>query len=110
MTADDMWAVFLAQNPEITQEMDAWSFGVEPDLLAHLVLEGTKTATASAYDLYTADKEPLPEIGSYDVVLDSQGRAICIIQIKKKTVLPFNQVSADHAFKEGEGDRSLVWW
>lgn len=110
MTADDMWAVFLAQNPEITQEMDAWSFGAEPDLLAQLVLEGTKTVTASAYDLYTADKEPLPEIGSYDVVLDSQGRAICVIQIKKMTVLPFNQVSADHAFKEGEGDRSLVWW
>lgn len=26
------------------------------------------------------------------------------------SLVPFNQVSADYAFKEGEGDRSLAWW
>lgn len=25
-------------------------------------------------------------------------------------MLPFNEVSADHAFKEGEGDKSLTYW
>lgn len=79
-------------------------------MLAQLVLEGTKTATASAYDLYAVDNDPLPEVGSYDVVLDSQDQAVCIIQIKKVSVVPFNQVSAEHAFKEGEGDRTLAYW
>lgn len=26
------------------------------------------------------------------------------------SLVPFNQVSADYAFKEGEDDRSLAWW
>ncbi len=110
MTAEEMWEQFLELHPEVTQEMDAWAFGAEPDQLAQLVLEGTKTATASAYNLYEVDKEPLPEVGTYDVVLDSHDKAICIIQIKKVSVVPFNQVSADHAFKEGEGDKSLAYW
>lgn len=110
MTAKEMWEQFLESHPDVTQEMDAWAFGAEPDQLAQLVLEGTKTATASAYDLYEVDKEPLPEVGTYDVVLDSHDKAICIIQIKKVSIVLFNQVSADHAFKEGEGDRSLAWW
>ena len=25
-------------------------------------------------------------------------------------VVPFDQVSAEHAYKEGEGDRSLEYW
>ena len=29
---------------------------------------------------------------------------------KKVSVVPFNQVSADHAFKEGEDNRSLKKW
>lgn len=111
MTATDMWQAFLDQNPQIRQAtMDAWAFGAEPDMLAQLVLEGTKTATASAYDLYAVDNEPLPEVGTYDVILDSQDNAICIIKISKVSIVPFKDVPAQHAFKEGEGDRSLTSW
>lgn len=78
--------------------------------MAQLVLKGIKTATASAYDLYELDQEPLPQVGTYDVVLDGQGQAVCIVHITKVEVLPFDQVSAEHAYKEGEGDRSLAWW
>lgn len=74
------------------------------------MLRGEKTATASAYDLYKLENEPLPQAGSFDVILDSQDRAVCIVEITKVSVLPFNQVSADHAFKEGEGDKSLTYW
>lgn len=110
MTAEELWQTYQKINPGIGDEFDAWAFGVQPDLLAKLVLEGTKTATASAYDLYSLDQEPLPQVGTYDVVLGGQGQAVCIIQITKVEVLPFNQVSAEHAYKEGEGDRSLDWW
>lgn len=110
MNAQELWNKYKKINPSIGDDIDAWQFGVEADLLAQLVLEGTKTATASAYDLYAVDNDPLPEVGSYDVVLDSQDQAVCIIQIKKVSVVPFNQVSAEHAFKEGEGDRTLAYW
>ena len=75
-----------------------------------MVLKGIKTATASAYDLYELDKEPLPQEGTYDVVLDSKDEAVCIIEITKVSLVPFSQVSAQHAYKEGEGDRSLAYW
>jgi len=39
-----------------------------------------------------------------------QGQAIAVIETTKVTVLPFREVSADHAYKEGEGDRSLAYW
>lgn len=110
MTAEELWQAYQKINPSIGDEIDAWAFGVQPDLLAQLVLEGTKTATASAYDLYALDQEPLPQEGTYDVVLDGQGEAVCIIYITKVSILPFQDVSAEHAYKEGEGDRSLAWW
>lgn len=90
--------------------MDAWAFGAEPDLLAQLVLKGIKTATASAFDLYEIDDEPLPKVGTYDLVLDGQGEAVCIIRITKVSILPFKDVSKEHAYKEGEGDRNLSYW
>ena len=39
---------------------EAWAFGGDPDKLAALVLDGVKTATASAYPMYALEKEPLP--------------------------------------------------
>ncbi len=110
MNAQELWDKYKKINPSIGDEIDAWQFGAEADLLAQLVLEGTKTATASAYDLYAVDDDPLPEVCSYDVVLDSKDQAVCIIQIKKVSVVPFKEVSAEHAFKEGEGDKSLAYW
>lgn len=110
MNPEEMWEKYKIINPNIGDDIDAWAFGAEPDLLAQLVLEGTKTATASAYDEYEHFGEGLPTVGECDVVLDSQGEAICIIETIKVSVVPFKDVSADHAYKEGEGDRSLAYW
>lgn len=110
MTPQEIWNAYKKINPSIGDEIDAWAFGVEADLLVDLVLRGEKTATASAYDLYVLEYEPLPQEGTFDIILDSQNQAVCIVEITKVSVEPFNQVSADHAFKEGEGDKSLTYW
>ena len=110
MTPKEMWQAYRKINPAIGDKIDAWAFGVFADQLADLVLRGEKTATASTYELYKLENEPLPQAGSFDVILDSQDKAVCIIEITKVSVLPFNEVSADHAFKEGEGDKSLGYW
>jgi uncharacterized protein YhfF len=110
MNAQELWNEYKQINSSIGDAIDAWQFGAQPDLLAQLVLDGTKTATASAYDLYAVDNDPLPEVGSYDVVLDSKDQAVCIIQIKKVSVVIFDEVSEEHAFKEGEGDKTLAYW
>ena len=110
MTPQEMWKAYKQINSSIGDEIDAWAFGVQADLLADLVLRGEKTATASAYDLYAMEDESLPREGTFDIILDSQDRAVCIVEITKVSVQPFNQVSAEHAFKEGEGDKSLAYW
>lgn len=110
MKAFEMWEEFRKENPSLSMNFDSWAFGDQADALANLVLEGKKKATTSAYDLYDLAEEELPKAGSYDVILDSQDQAICIIEITKVEVLPFNQVSETHAAKEGEGDLSLDYW
>lgn len=89
---------------------DAWAFGDKADELAELVVQGVKTATSSAYDLYAVEGEVLPEAGECSVIVDSHGSARCIIKTTKVYVTAFDKVSENHAYKEGEGDRSLAYW
>lgn len=110
MNAQDMWKLFKTSCSTQSDEYDAWQFGAAPDLLAQLVLSGKKTATASAHPLYALEGEPLPEAGQYSVILNSASEAVCIIRTTRVTVVPYREITADHAFKEGEGDRSLDDW
>jgi uncharacterized protein YhfF len=105
MTAEEMW-----NQSGLTGEYDAWSFGDDADKLAQLVKDGIKTATCSAYCFYEMEEEDLPEAGAYNIILDSDDQAVCIIRTTKVYITSFNEVTADHAFKEGEGDRSLEYW
>ncbi len=109
MNAQEMWNLF-SQQENINAEYDAWAFGDDTDGLAQLVLHGIKTGTASAYPFYELEGEPLPEEGGYNVILDTQDNAVCITRTTRVYVVPFRDVTADHAYKEGEGDRSLAYW
>lgn len=104
MTAEELW-----KQSGLNGDYDAWQFGEAPDELAAQVLSGIKTATCSAYDLYEAEGEKLPEEGQYSIVLDSKDEAVCIIKTARAYVTAFDQVTAEHAYKEGEGDRSLKY-
>lgn len=106
-----MWRAFTAARglPENTP-YEAWAFGGDPDRLAKLTLEGVKTATSSAYPLYALEKEPLPEPGEYSVILNSRDEAVCVILTEAVEVVPYREVEADHARREGEGDLSLSYW
>lgn len=42
MTLQEMWNAYKQINPSIGDEIDAWAFGVDPDLLAELVFKGEK--------------------------------------------------------------------
>ena len=110
MKSDQMWQAYKILNQTIGDKIDAWAFGVEADYLAELVLMGQKTATSSAFDLYAVGNEPLPKENELSVILDSKENAICIIETTKVEVIPFKEVSKDHAYKEGEGDKSLAYW
>lgn len=91
----------------------SWSFGALPaqaDGLLELVLDGTKTATASALWDYESEGEALPEVGTLGIVLDSAEHPRALLATTQVDVVPFNEVGAEHAHLEGEGDRSLSHW
>ena len=91
----------------------AWSFGDTPELadgLLRLVLDGTKTATASLASDYDAEGEPLPEPGTLGIVTDGAGTPHVLIATTDVRVVPFAEVTEEHAWLEGEGDRSLETW
>ena len=110
MTAEQMWAEFAARTGLKGEDYDAWAFGDDTDHLARLTLEGVKTATSSALPLYGLEGEPLPEAGEYSVILDSRDEAVCVIRTTRVYTVPFCEVTAEHARREGEGDRSLAYW
>lgn len=114
MTPEQLWQAYLQLNPSASSaEPEAFAFGMtaaQANELANLVQQGIKVATASAHPLYLLEEEPLPQADTYAIVLDGQGEAVCVIVTTKVYVVPFNQVTAEHAAKEGEGDLSLGFW
>ena len=114
MKANEMWKKYC-EKAQIKEETpyEAWAFcdgGEDGDKLAYLVLRGEKTGTASWLDCYTAEGEEIPKAGDYSVILFDDDEAACVIRTDSIEVVPFPEVSEEHAFAEGEGDKSLAYW
>ncbi|WP_062051074.1 ASCH domain-containing protein [Bacillus sp. JCM 19034] len=108
-----IWESYKKVNPHAAKEYVAWAFGDSKEMadeLAKLVIEGTKTATSSNYTLYELEKEELPKVGLLNIILDGDGKAVAIAETTSVEVIPFDQVTEEHAYLEGEGDRSLRYW
>ncbi|HWJ81015.1 MAG TPA: ASCH domain-containing protein [Nocardioides sp.] len=106
-------SVYVGPSPLAAVPPPAWSFGGTPeqaDELLDLVLAGTKTATAGALWDYEAEDSPLPEAGQLGIVLDGAGNPRALLATTDVRVVPFDEVDAEHARLEGEGDRTLAHW
>lgn len=109
----EFWNEFKKSHPDAGNQYLAWAFGgsaQQADELAALVIDGTKTATASLYQLYRWTNEPVPKAGDYNIILDGCQSPVCVIRTTKITVVPFADVTPEHAKLEGEGDLSLDYW
>ncbi|WP_028660781.1 ASCH domain-containing protein [Nocardioides insulae] len=104
---------YFGASPLEALQPPAWAFGGTPeqaDGLLDLVLEGTKTGTASALWDYEVTGEPVPEEGALSIVLDGRGHPRALLVSHDVRVVPFDEVDEEHAYAEGEGDRSLAQW
>jgi uncharacterized protein YhfF len=111
----DFWQKFCELNPEVNEDtpFQVWYFGLsreDAEELCNLALEGKKTATASLPAEYEKNPDDAPFVGGYRVVTDFGGSPKCIVQTTELRVVPFNEVNAEFAFDEGEGDQSLDYW
>lgn len=69
-----------------------------------------KSATCSTHILYEIEKEPLPKVGDYSIILNARDEPVCIIRTSDVSIEPMNKVSKEFAYTEGEGDRSYDYW
>ncbi len=115
MTPNDLWEDFVKANKEYRDARVPEHFYFcyekkDADELAMLVKSGVKQATASLLILYEIEKEELPKVGDIYIITDFEGSAVAIIQNTKIEQVPFDKVTEEFAFLEGEGDRSLDYW
>ena len=80
------------------------------DQLVAAVLDGTKTTTTGLLDDYARDGEPLPRPGDREVVIDSAGEPVALIEIVMVRVVRVGDVDLAHAVGEGEGYASVADW
>ncbi len=104
-SADFRWVFAFCNDGEHITEPEL------ADELANLVLSGKKTATASALADYAEANEPLPTVdGKFDILLNGKGEPVAALTNTRVYQTKFNEVTAEHAFKEGEGNRTLAYW
>jgi uncharacterized protein YhfF len=80
------------------------------DQLIAAILDGTKTTTTGLVDDYGRDGEPMPRPGDREVVIDSAGEPVALIEIVKVRVVRLGDVDLAHAAGEGEGYASVADW
>ena len=78
--------------------------------LAALVLAGIKRATASLLWTFEATDRRMPAPGDLSVMTNWSGTALCVIETRHVAIVPYNEVTAEFAATEGEGDGSLRYW
>ena len=88
-------------------------FGFPGDLRDRLVaaiLRGEKTSTSGLYVEYEEEGEPLPEAGERQLVVDSEGRGVAVIELTSVEVKPMAEIGLQFAIDEGEGFESVDEW
>ncbi|MBK1897243.1 ASCH domain-containing protein [Chryseobacterium paridis] len=90
----------------------SFHFGGKEDAssIAKLVTAGIKTATGSLLWVYESENNPIPSIGEFNIITDSNEMPVCVIQTKEISIVPFKEVGTKFAFDSGEGDRTLESW
>lgn len=111
---EQFWVDARRAVPTLPETLpEVWAFGAtaaHADELLSLVLAGTKTGTAFALAEVEAEDEVVPEPGDLSVILDGTGCPRAVVVTTEVEIVPFTEVTVEHAYSEGEGDRTLAQW
>lgn len=89
------------------------SYGDSAELeqeLLRLIKAGEKTASTSLAWAYSTVGAEIPSPGDIQLVINSHGQPEVVTQLTSVRVVPFSEVTTEHAALEGEGDKSLAYW
>ncbi len=111
----DFWNTFLHQRGCLEGEAfyEAFHFHdneAGANELATLVLAGKKRGTAGLQWWFEHDRRAAPTPGALSIVTDWAGAPLCVIKTTHTEIVAFEDVSAEFAAIEGEGDGTLAYW
>lgn len=103
----------MSDVPSKYAHLPRFAFGDGPDLadeLLALVLAGKKTATCCSLSQYQSEGWETPTPGYRWIVLDGAKQPRCVVETTDCETKRFDQVDAQFARDEGEGDLTYDWW
>ena len=80
------------------------------DKIVAAIEAGAKTATSSLLREYEVAGEPVPQVGSRGVLVDSAGQRRAVLETTNVELVRLCDVSLEHALNEGEGYSSVDEW
>ena len=80
------------------------------DRLVAAILSGEKTSTTGLHEEYLREGTPIEEVGQRELVVDSDGRGVAVIETTEVEVKRLGDVDLDFARDEGEGFETLAEW
>ncbi|KDN16281.1 ASCH domain-containing protein [Amycolatopsis rifamycinica] len=80
------------------------------DKLVAAILRGEKTSTTGLVAEYEMYGEELPVVGERELMIDSAGEGVAILETTEVRVIPLSEVDLRHALDEGEGFTSVAEW
>lgn len=106
----DYWKTYKKKTGITGDFQDAWGFGDNPELmeeLLKLVLEGKKRASTTLVKEMEIEGYPKPKFGAYNIILNASGKPGAIIKTTSIREVKFRDVDEEHAYWEGEDERTL---
>ncbi|WIV60962.1 ASCH domain-containing protein [Amycolatopsis nalaikhensis] len=80
------------------------------DKLVAAILRGEKTSTTGLVAEYEKYGEELPRVGERELMIDSAGEGLAVLETTEVRVIPLSEVDLQHALDEGEGFTSVAEW
>ncbi|MEV4058237.1 ASCH domain-containing protein [Amycolatopsis sp. NPDC049688] len=80
------------------------------DKLVAAILRGEKTSTTGLVAEYEKFGEELPVVGERELMIDSAGAGVAVLETTEVRIIPLSEVDLQHALDEGEGFTSVAEW
>ncbi len=106
----DFWEKVMNETGVTGDFAAAWGFGDNPELIDELlgyILSGIKRTSTSLCIETELEGWPTPKVGEFNVILDGRDKPVAVIKTVSARKVKYRDVDADHAYWEGEGDRTL---
>lgn len=114
-TIEVYWKNFQVENPNyagVSQPPNYYFCDNKEDAdeCAELAGKGIKQATSTSLWWFQINNAELPAEGDLAIITSWDGQPKAIIKTTMVQIVKFRDITAEYAYIEGEGDKSLAYW